>query len=445
MENLFSKKPPYDEKLEQIVLGSIIIEPSEFAQVMSQFRPETFYKESHKLIAKSLLKMAKANKAIDMMTVVEQLAADGVLEKVGGAFYVASLSENIGSAAHLEMHLRILIQKEIRRKIIEKASDLFNKSFDESVDLDDLLNDTSKLIDWVSKEVIKQEGETVREIQPNVIQKIEKAAQNGNGISGITSGFPSIDRITQGWQNSDMVVIAARPSMGKTAFSLSMACNIAALGIPCAFFSLEMSKEQIVQRILSMETGINSKQIRSGQLSTDEWQHLENFVTPIEGMPIVIDDQAAMKTLDFRTKAKNYVEKYGVKIIIIDYLQMMKSTEKTQNREREVAEISSTIKAVAKELNVPVIALSQLNRAVESRQGDKRPTLADLRDSGSIEQDADLVCFIHRPEKYGIEVTEDGEPTAELGQIIISKNRNGEVCDVNLHFIKEQAKFTEWQ
>ncbi|MBQ9213757.1 MAG: replicative DNA helicase, partial [Bacteroidales bacterium] len=303
MENLFSKKPPYDEKLEQIVLGSIIIEPSEFAQVMSQFRPETFYKESHKLIAKSLLKMAKANKAIDMMTVVEQLAADGVLEKVGGAFYVASLSENIGSAAHLEMHLRILIQKEIRRKIIEKASDLFNKSFDESVDLDDLLNDTSKLIDWVSKEVIKQEGETVREIQPNVIQKIEKAAQNGNGISGITSGFPSIDRITQGWQNSDMVVIAARPSMGKTAFSLSMACNIAALGIPCAFFSLEMSKEQIVQRILSMETGINSKQIRSGQLSTDEWQHLENFVTPIEGMPIVIDDQAAMKTLDFRTKA----------------------------------------------------------------------------------------------------------------------------------------------
>ena len=445
MENLFSKKPPYDEKLEQIVLGSIIIEPSEFAQVMSQFRPETFYKESHKLIAKSLLKMAKANKAIDMMTVVEQLAADGVLEKVGGAFYVASLSENIGSAAHLEMHLRILIQKEIRRKIIEKASDLFNKSFDESVDLDDLLNDTSKLIDWVSKEVIKQEGETVREIQPNVIQKIEKAAQNGNGISGITSGFPSIDRITQGWQNSDMVVIAARPSMGKTAFSLSMACNIAALGIPCAFFSLEMSKEQIVQRILSMETGINSKQIRSGQLSTDEWQHLENFVTPIEGMPIVIDDQAAMKTLDFRTKAKNYVEKYGVKIIIIDYLQMMKSTEKTQNREREVAEISSTIKAVAKELNVPVIALSQLNRAVESRQGDKRPTLADLRDSGSIEQDADLVCFIHRPEKYGIEVTEDGEPTAELGQIIIAKNRNGEVCDVNLHFIKEQAKFTEWQ
>ena len=444
MENLFSKKPPYDEKLEQIVLGSIIIEPSEFAKVMSQFRPETFYKESHVLIAKSLLKMAKANKDIDMMTVVEQLAADGVLEKVGGAFYVASLSENIGSAAHLEMHLRILIQKEIRRKIIEKASALFNKSFDESVDLDDLLNDTSKLIDWVSKEIIKQEGETVREILPNVIQKIEKAAQNGNGISGITSGFPSIDRITQGWQNSDMVVIAARPSMGKTAFSLSMACNIAALGIPCAFFSLEMSKEQIVQRILSMETGINSKQIRSGQLSTDEWQHLENFVTPIEGMPIVIDDQAAMKTLDFRTKAKNYVEKYGVKIIIIDYLQLMKSNEKNQNREREVAEISSTIKAVAKELNVPIIALSQLNRAVESRQGDKRPTLADLRDSGSIEQDADLVCFIHRPEKYGIEVTEDGEPTAELGKIIFGKNRNGEVCDVNLHFIAEQAKFTEW-
>ena len=444
MENLFSKKPPYDEKLEQIVLGSIIIEPSEFGKIMSQFRHETFYKESHKLIAKSLLKMAKANKVIDIMAVVEQLAADGVLEKVGGAFYVASLLENIGSAAHLEMHLRILIQKEIRRKIIEKASDLFNKSFDESVDLDDLLNDTSKLIDWVSKEVIKQEGETVREILPNVIQKIEQAAQNGNGISGITSGFPSIDRITQGWQNSDMVVIAARPSMGKTAFSLSMACNIAALGIPCAFFSLEMSKEQIVQRILSMETGINSKQIRSGQLSTDEWQHLESFVTPIEGMPIVIDDQAAMKTLDFRAKAKNYVEKYGVKIIIIDYLQLMKSSEKTQNREREVSEISSTIKAVAKELNVPVIALSQLNRAVESRQGDKRPTLADLRDSGSIEQDADLVCFIHRPEKYGIEVTEDGEPTAELGQIIISKNRNGEVCDVNLHFIAEQAKFTEW-
>ena len=444
MENLFSKKPPYDEKLEQIVLGSIIIEPSEFAKVMSQFRPETFYKESHVLIAKSLLKMAKANKDIDMMTVVEQLANDGVLEKVGGAFYVASLSENIGSAAHLEMHLRILIQKEIRRKIIEKASDLFYKSFDESVDLDDLLNDTSKLIDWVSKEVIKQEGETVKEILPSVIKKIEQAAQNENGISGITSGFPSIDRITQGWQNSDMVVIAARPSMGKTAFSLSMACNIAASGIPCAFFSLEMSKEQIVQRILSMETGINSKQIRSGKLSTDEWQHLENFVTPIEGMPIVIDDQAAMKTLDFRTKAKNYVEKYGVKIIIIDYLQLMKSSEKSQNREREVAEISSTIKAVAKELNVPVIALSQLNRAVESRQGDKRPTLADLRDSGAIEQDADLVCFVHRPEKYGIEVTEDGEPTAELGQIIIAKNRNGEVCDVNLRFIKEQAKFTEW-
>jgi replicative DNA helicase len=291
--------------------------------------------------------------------------------------------------------------------------------------------------------IVKGTASTVKTILPDVIKEIEEASKSCNGISGVPTGFPSIDKVTQGWQKTDMIVVAARPSMGKTAFALSMMINIATQGIPCCLFSCEMSKNQIVKRILSMTSGLNSSLLRGGNLNSDEWQHLDSFVPFCESLPIYIDDESSMSVQSFKTKSKKYVSEYGCKIIVVDYLQLMRE-KGSQNREQEVANISHSMKDVAKELNVPVIALAQLNRSVESRQGDKRPQLSDLRDSGSIEQDADIVCFIHRPEKYGIDLTEDGISTEGLGQIIIAKNRNGVVCDVNLHFTSDLAKFEEW-
>lgn len=440
---IIEKAPPHDYELEEVVLGALMLEEDAEYEVMDTIRPETFYKHENQEIYKAILDLKKANSKIDIYTVTEQLSKNGVLEKIGGAYYVASLTEKVGSSSHLAFHARILEQKAIKRVLINWNNMLQIKLFDDTADLQDIIDESYNMIDYALNHIVKGTASTVKSILPDVIKEITEASKSGNGISGVPTGFPSIDKVTQGWQNTDMIVVAARPSMGKTAFALSMMINIAQQGIPCCLFSCEMSKNQIVKRILSMTSGLNSSLLRGGNLNSDEWQHLDSFVPFCESLPIYIDDESSMSVQSFKTKSKKYVSEYGCKIIVVDYLQLMRE-KGSQNREQEVANISHSMKDVAKELNVPVIALAQLNRSVESRQGDKRPQLSDLRDSGSIEQDADIVCFIHRPEKYGIDLTEDGISTEGLGQIIIAKNRNGVVCDVNLHFTSELAKFEEW-
>lgn len=440
---IIEKAPPHDDELECIVLGVIMNVSDSIDSVIGILRPESFYKSENRMIYEAILKLKKKDAQIDIFTVVDQLQKDKTIEKVGGAYYVASLTEKVGTDNHLVYHAEILREKEIERNLITANTTLGFELKDPSIDLQTKIDNAYKMLGYALDSIVKGTASTVKTILPDVIKEITEASKSGNGISGVPTGFPSIDKVTQGWQNTDMIVVAARPSMGKTAFALSMIINIAAQGIQCCLFSCEMSKNQIVKRILSMTSGLNSSLLRGGNLNSDEWQHLDSFVPFCESLPIYIDDESSMSVQSFKTKSKKYVSEYGCKIIVVDYLQLMRE-KGSQNREQEVANISHAMKDVAKELNVPVIALAQLNRSVESRQGDKRPQLSDLRDSGSIEQDADIVCFIHRPEKYGIDLTEDGISTEGLGQIIIAKNRNGVVCDVNLHFTSELAKFEEW-
>lgn len=440
------KVPPHDRKLEEIVLGSILLEGLNTAiKVLNILRVSTFYEPEHQYIYEAIRDMALANQPIDIYTVIQKLAENGCLEKVGGAYYVAHLTENVGSAPHIEYHARILVEKEVRRLMIAKSTEINRISFDESYDVTDSIAATSSFIEEIIAYFnVDNDNNKVGSIIESVIKSVEEAAAKGDGISGVSSGLPSIDNMTHGWQPSDMIVIAARPSMGKTAFAISMAQKMLEQGTSILFFTLEMSKEQITQRLLSIETEIPISNIKTGKLTSEEWNKMESVISKIQSLPLIIDDEPSLSTLSLIAKCKNYTKKYAIQAIIVDYIQLMQASGKNQNRENSVAEISRTMKLIAKSLNVPVFALSQLNRDVEKRQGDKRPQLSDLRESGAIEQDADIVCFIHRPEKYGIEITDDGESTEGLAQIIFAKHRNGELGDVSLHFQGECTKFKEW-
>lgn len=438
-----SLTPPHDDDVEAYVLGSIILEPNEIYKVIDFLKPEMFYQSMTQTVYDTILKMITENKKIDIFTVYSEVSKrkDG---KDITAWYISNLTAKVGGTSNIVQHSQIIAEKAIRRSMIKSGHDLISAGYDETIDIENTMAKTSGVVDTITNGIIRKQAELIGEILPAAIKNIEKSAENESGISGVPTGFPSIDEVTQGWQPGDMIVVAARPSMGKTAFAMSMAVNMAKLDINVLFFSLEMSRLSITNRIISMETGINQKTIRSGRLTSDEWTNLDNNVTQIGNLSLLIDDESAISTLSMRAKCKNYIQKYGIQVIMIDYLQLMQGSKESKKvREQEIREISSTCKSIAKENNIPVIVLSQLNRAVESR-AHKKPMLSDLRESGSIEQDADIVLLIHRPEKYGIEVTEDGEPTAGLGQIIIAKNRNGELCDVNLKFNAPLVKFEEW-
>lgn len=438
------KIPPHDSNIEKMVVGSLIVEEDAIQRVSGFLKPEHFYDENLKLIYMAILALDKKGEKIDLYTITNQLSRENNLERIGGAYTLATLTEQVGSASHIEFHAKILIDNASRRALSKSMYEVYNDCFDKTLEIEEILTKADKAIVSITDNYASENGHTVKEILPSVIKSIENAASKGDGVSGLPTGFPSVDKMTGGWQNSDMIVIAARPAMGKTAFALSMAMKMAEMGIKCLFFTLEMSKIQIVRRLTAMMSRIPSNQIRAGSLNDFEWQHLDSFIPEIEKLPIIIDDESGLTTSSFRAKVRNAVKKHGIKIAFVDYIGLMKSSEKVQNREREIAEISWTIKSVAKELNIPIVALSQLNRAVEGRGGDKRPQLSDLRDSGSIEQDANVVCFIHRPEYYGIEVTENGEPTENLGQIIVAKQRDGATGDINLKYIKELTLFEEW-
>lgn len=438
--------PPQSIELEEAVLGALMLEKDAVIEVQGVITPEAFYKEAHQIIYKAILDLSMELKPIDLYTVTEKLKQNRKLSAVGGAAYLAQLTQKVGSAAHVEYHSKIIAQKFVQRELIRAATEIQKKAYDESMDVTDLIDLAEGEIFKVSEGHVKRDVQKSKDILTKTLQAIEEASKREGSFSGVPSGFTHLDRLTLGWQPSDLIIIAARPSMGKTAFVLSLARNVAVdfeKGV--AFFSLEMSAEQLMMRLIVGESGLNSRDVRNGQLTPEQWKHLEASIKPLAGAPLFIDDTPALSIYEFRSKARRLKTQYDIQLIIIDYLQLMTASVDTRgNREQEVAMISRSLKAIAKELNIPIIALSQLNRSVESRGGDKRPQLSDLRESGAIEQDADLVAFIHRPEYYGLNVDEAGNSTQGLAEIIVAKHRNGAVETIKLRFRKEQVKFLDY-
>lgn len=438
--------PPQAIELEQAVLGALMLEKDAIIEVQEYLKVETFYAEEHRIIFKAIQDLSFEMKAIDLYTVTERLKAQKELTKVGGVTYLAQLTQRVASAAHVEFHAKIIAQKYVQRELIRSATEIQRRSYDEETDVTELIGFAEQEIFRVSEGNVKRSVQSAADILHKALKQIEEAAKTAGEYNGVRSGFTDIDSVTLGWQPSDLIIIAARPSMGKTAFVLTMARNMAVeFKTPVAFFSLEMSSVQLMNRLIVAETQLNSKDLRTGNLTPDQWVHLESQTVELGRAPLYIDDTPALSVYEFRSKARRLKTQHHIELIIIDYLQLMTAAtpETRGNREQEVSLISRTLKAIAKELNVPIIALSQLSRNVENRGGSKRPQLSDLRESGAIEQDADVVAFIHRPEYYGLTTDENNMPTAGMAEIIIAKHRNGEVTDVPLRFIKDQAKFAD--
>ncbi|MDR2475364.1 MAG: replicative DNA helicase [Bacteroidales bacterium] len=439
----FGKMPPQAKELEETVLGALMLEKNTYDIVNDIIKPECFYERAHQLIYAAITKLGFEQKPVDMLTVTEQLRKDGTLDEVGGAFYVAQLTSKVASAAHIEYHARIIAQKYLARELILFSSDIQTKAYDEMNDVDDLMQDAENQLFTLSQNNIKKDFTSITPLIDEARKRIQEIAAS-KGLSGLQSGFTELDMVTSGWQNSDLVIIAARPAMGKTAFVLSMAKNMAVeYNYPVAVFSLEMANIQLVNRLISNVSEIESKKLKDGDLAPQEWELLDKRIKDLYSAPIYIDDTPSLSVFELRTKARRLVREHKVKIIVIDYLQLMTSGLNLTVREQEISTISRSLKGLAKELNIPVVALSQLNRGVESRQGyeGKRPQLADLRESGAIEQDADMVCFIHRPEYYGITEDTKGHSLLGVAEIIIAKHRNGETKDIKLRFKGEYARF----
>jgi len=439
------KIPPQAIDLEEAVLGAIMLEKDSVLEVIDILKPESFYKEENQKIYSAIVDLASSNKAIDLLTVTEELRKKKQIDEVGGPVYVAQLTTRVASAAHIEFHARIVAQKFIQRELIRVSSEIQSRAFDESTDVNDLLDFSEAELFNVGQGNIKKESQKINVLIKEALIQIEEASKRADSLIGIPSGFTRLDRLTNGWQKSDLVIVAARPSMGKTAMVLSMARNMAVEhNKAVALFSLEMSSMQLVNRLIVSETELPSHRIRNGKLADFEWEQLDYKIKKLLESPIYIDDTPAISVFELRAKARRLKRQFNVDIIIIDYLQLMTGTPDTKfNREQEVSTISRALKGIAKELDVPVIALSQLNRSVEIRSGTKRPQLSDLRESGAIEQDADMVLFIHRPEKYGLLEDENGNSLRGLAEIILAKHRNGPIGDIFLKFKDEFAKFTD--
>ncbi|MBQ6750622.1 MAG: replicative DNA helicase [Bacteroidaceae bacterium] len=436
--------------LEKAVLGACIIEQDAFATVSDFLKPHSFYESKHQVIFQAIQSLAAANSPIDVLTVVDQLQKHDDLENAGGPAYIAELSRTMLSAAHLEFHARIVAQKALARDLISYTSTIQKLAFDEGQDIQELMQLAEGQLFELSKANLKKDFTQIDPVINEAYDLLRKAAARTDGLSGIPSGFDKLDNMTSGWQNSDLIIIAARPAMGKTAFVLSMARNMAVdRKIPIAMFSLEMSNVQLVNRLLSNVCELAGDKLKSGQLAPQEWKQFDYKMGELFGAPLYVDDTPSLSVFELRTKARRLVRDYGVKMIIIDYLQLMNASGMSYNsRQEEVSTISRSLKGLAKELNIPIIALSQLNRSVEQRASSnpdspdsKRPQLSDLRESGAIEQDADMVCFIHRPEYYKIYKDQYGNDLKGVAEIIIAKHRNGAVGDVRLRFISEFARF----
>lgn len=445
------RKAPRDKELEEAVLGALMLEKDAYTIVCDLLKPESFYEPENQVIYEAIQHLGASQQPIDMLTVTERLRLDGNLDKAGGALRITELTTRVTSAAHVEFHSRIISQKYLARELISFASRIEQMAFDESNDVEDLLQEAEGKLFEISQRNVKKDVVQIDPVISQAIETIQTAANRTSGLSGLQSGFHKLDELTSGWQNSDLIIIAARPAMGKTAFVLSMARNMAVeYSTPVAVFSLEMSKVQLVNRLISNVTELEGEKIKSGQLSQMEWDQLMGRIKKLYGAPLYIDDTASLSIFELRTKARRLVREHQVKFIIIDYLQLMNASGmKFGSREQEVSMISRNLKQLAKELDIPIVALSQLNRSVESR-GDsaagKRPQLSDLRESGAIEQDADIVCFIHRPEYYlrsGVDAS--GNDIRGLAEFIVAKHRSGRVDDVKMRFRAKYARFENWE
>jgi len=441
----YGKLPPQAIDLEEAVLGAIMLEKDAIIAVMDLISTDSFYKEGHQKIYKAVLDLSQELQPIDILTVTEELRKRNELDIVGGPFYITQLASKVSSAAHIEYHARIIAQKHIQRELIRVSTEIQSRAYDDTIDVNDLIDFSESELFKVAEGNIKKETSKINVIIEEALTQIEDAAKREDGLSGVPSGYTKLDRITSGWQRSDLVIIAARPSMGKTAFVLSMTRNMAIdHGQGIALFSLEMSSVQLVNRLIVSETELSSDKIRNGRLEPFEWEQLEYKIKRLVDANIFIDDTPAISVFELRAKCRRLMSQQKVDIIIIDYLQLMTGPPETRgNREQEVSMISRSLKGIAKELNVPIIALSQLNRSVEMRSGTKRPQLSDLRESGAIEQDADMVLFIHRAEKYGFIEDEEGNSMLGIAELILAKHRNGALADIKLRFRNELAKFED--
>lgn len=444
------KMPPNAIEFEKLVLGSFLIDRKGLDYGIELLHIDVFYDPRHQEIFKAITALFEGNAPVDLMTVIQELKKTERLSAAGGDNYLINLTLAVSSSAHIEYHIRVVLEKFILRSLINVSANVIDSSYKETTDVFELLDKAEQSFFEITNNTIKKGFDTANSLVKEAIEKI-KLLRDKEGISGVPSGFSGIDKETGGWQNSDLIIIAARPAMGKTAFLLSMARNIAVEHkIPLALFSLEMASVQLITRMIASETGISSEKLRKGQMSDEEWEILFRNVSELENAPLFIDETPSLSVFDFRAKCRRLVMQHGVKIIMVDYLQLMTANSGKGgggNREQEIATISRSLKAIAKELNVPVIALSQLSRSVETRPG-KRPQLSDLRESGAIEQDADIVSFIFRPEYYKIGVWDndpEGEQTSTDNQaeLIIAKHRNGATADVRMSFYKNIAKFAD--
>ncbi|MGY6561790.1 MAG: replicative DNA helicase [Luteibaculaceae bacterium] len=439
------KLPPQALDLEEAVLGALMIDKDAINEAIDILKPEAFYKDAHQKIFAAILELFQKSEPIDILTITNLLRKKAELEFVGGPYYISQLTNRVASAANIQYHARIIAQKHIQRELISSSAEIIKMAYDETTDVFDLLDKAESSLFQIAQGNLKKSYATMSDLIKQAIDDLEtKAKDSTDGVSGVPTGLRNLDKITSGWQRSDMIVIAARPAMGKTAFVLSIARNASVdFNRPTAVFSLEMSSLQLVNRLIVAETGIPADRLRQGNLKEHEFQQLHARIGRLADAPLFIDDTPALSIFDLRAKCRRLKSQHNIEMIIIDYLQLMTAGgEGKGNREQEISTISRSIKSIAKELDVPIIALSQLSRTVESRGGDKKPVLSDLRESGAIEQDADMVCFIYRPEYYNFTEDENGLPTENIGYILVAKHRNGSLGDVRLKFIKEQAKFT---
>eukprot|EP01132_Coremiostelium_polycephalum_P002941 gene2941-3667_t len=441
-----AKMPPQAIELEQSILGALMLEKDSLTEVIDILKPNSFYEEAHQEIYKAIIELFNNSAPVDLRTVVNQLRKSGKLEAVGGSYYLASLTTRVSSAANIEYHARAVIEYAIKRQLIQVATSIHRHAYEDTTDVFTLLDHAEQALFEVTESNIRKNYVDMRSLLGEAFKELEAKRAHKDGLTGIPSGFISLDRVTSGWQKSDLVIVAARPGMGKTAFMLSLLRNAAIdHGHAVAIFSLEMSSLQLVNRMIAAEAELESEKIKKGTLADYEWQQLVHKTTQLSQAPIFIDDTPALSVFELRTKCRRLKAKHDIQLIIIDYLQLMTadSNKNSGNREQEIAAISRSLKNLAKELNVPILAPAQLSRAVETRGGNKRPMLSDLRESGAIEQDADMVLFLYRPEYYGITEDELGNPTQGVTEVIIAKHRNGSLDSVALKFIGKYTKFTD--
>ncbi len=448
---VYGKVPPQAKDLEEAVLGAIMLEKSAFDSVIEILKPECFYVEAHQRIYRAMQGLQQKNQPIDILTVVEELKTREELEVVGGPYYVTRLTNSVVSSANIETHARIILQKFIQRELIRISGEIIGDAYEDSTDVFDLLDDAESKLFEITNNHLRKNFDSIDQVLVKTVQRIEDMRNRQEDITGVPSGFVSLDRVTYGWQQTDLIILAARPAVGKTAFALNLARNAAlhpTKPTPVALFSLEMSAGQLVQRILSAESEIWLEKISRGKLEEHEMKQLyARGIQKLAQAPIFIDDSAALNIFELRAKCRRLKNKHNIGMIIIDYLQLMSGTSDRQsNREQEISKISRDLKGLAKELQVPIIALSQLSREVEKRKdGAKMPQLSDLRESGAIEQDADMVMFLYRPEYYDITSNEMGESNKGETHVRIAKHRNGTLETIKLRALLHIQKFTDME